>query len=368
MKRIISLITSLVLCFTLLTACNGNSGLEMTSFTLIEDSVTKSYTVGDTVDFSGIKVDIKYNDSQYDKRLTYSNLILEGVENLTTTKGEKTVKVKYNDEVISGKVRELTFKVQVYLPAEEMVNYEVASFTDPVSYTNRKNVLANAGKDAYGTETYSGQFFANQDTTYYVGDDNNFKFIPQLTILNDESEDETLPNFISSVKVSLKVENAYVELTSSLKEGYVYDYSYENNVLVTVDTENNTYQFAKDGSAVDKEFKIEVVPADLYNYDGTKISTIEVKVIDAFNIYNAKELSVIDNMQSNPNGNADELENAWVTTKTSLGILGVNVNGVVLHDDIRILQDDIPDAFFNVAQKTVVYSDGIDNNVADWRS
>ena len=199
MKKLLALFISIVLCFSLFTACKvdngdgngdgGNNGgglgsLKMTSFTLVETSVKTSYLLNETVDFSGIKVNIKYNDSQYNKELVYTDLTLEGVENLTATSGEKTVTYKYNDAVIEGAVRSGSFKVNVYRSATELEEYIAVAYTDPVFLTERKNVIGKAGTAQYGDAQYSGQFFAGQDTTYYVGDDNLFQFVPQLTVLN----------------------------------------------------------------------------------------------------------------------------------------------------------------------------------------
>ena len=388
MKKFIALFISVVLSFSVLTACKSGGGLKVKSFTLNDSTVNKEYIVGDNVDFSGIEMNIKYSDKQYNKSLYASDLELEYDANLTETAGTKTVTVKYfetvvngtkadaiekevNGELVKGKYIDFTFDVNVYRSAaeQENFNYVITSFTDPQALTDRKKVIENAGKAAYEEDRYKGQFFGGQDTTYYVGDDNEFKFLPKLTAIEPGSNNTVgLTAFVSDVKISMKVEGEYVELTkkeSADATSYLVDYTYSGETYVTVETFMQKYQFV-DGKATNEEFKIEVAPAKAYGYTGNKVSTIEVKVIDAFNVYTAKQLSVVDNVQSNPNGDPEYFENAWVDIKTRQGLLGVNPNGIILHNDISIYADDIPEAFFNVAEKTVLFTDEDDtNDVAD---
>ena len=356
MKKLIALIISVILSFTLVTSCKktdgdgGLGGLSLTSFALVETSVDKEYIIGDEVDFSNIQVNIKYSDASYNKTLGFSDLTLTYAQNLTASAGEKTVTFKYVDTVLNNATREGSFIVKVYRSVYDFENYEVVEYTDPVALTARKNVINKAGTASHGDAEFSGQFFSDEtvDTTYYVGDDNVFKFVPSLTVLDENYEEEVLPMFRSSVKISVKVENVYQELTANaIADTDKIEYALGAEVLVTVDTIKNEYQFATNGNAIGKEFKIEVVPATNYGYTGSKVSTIEVKVIDAFNVYKAKDLSVIDNVQD-----------VWATKKQEWGLQNVTVAGVVLHDDITILESDVPDELFHQAEKTVTFTDG----------
>ena len=83
---------SLVLLFSLI-SCGE---LEVEKFTPVRDSVKTMYLEGETVDFSGIKVQIQYNDSDLDTELTLADgLKLEYDANITETAGNKQVKIVY---------------------------------------------------------------------------------------------------------------------------------------------------------------------------------------------------------------------------------------------------------------------------------
>ena len=74
--------------------------------------------------------------------------------------------------------------------------------------------------------------------------------------------------------------------------------------------------------------------------------TLEAKIINAYNVYEAWQLAVIDNKNS-----------SWNTKKEEHGIKGINVSGIVLHCDINITENDVPAEFFYVSDKEIVYTD-----------
>lgn len=83
---------SLVLVFSFV-SCGD---LEVEKFTPVRDSVKTIYLEGEAVDFSGIKVQIQYNDSDLDAELTLADgLTLEYDENITATAGNKQLKIVY---------------------------------------------------------------------------------------------------------------------------------------------------------------------------------------------------------------------------------------------------------------------------------
>ena len=65
MKKFLALILSVFMSFTLFSGCKKQNEEELTfkSLTLDQTSVKTEYIVGDTVDFSGIKVKVEYSIS-----------------------------------------------------------------------------------------------------------------------------------------------------------------------------------------------------------------------------------------------------------------------------------------------------------------
>ena len=92
---------------------------------------------------------------------------------------------------------------------------------------------------------------------------------------------------------------------------------------------------------------ISVLPASEYYVNANEFNaiTLEANIVKAYNVYEAWELSVIDN--NNP---------AWDGFKYNHGISGVQVSGVVLHADINITANDVPDSFFYTSEKEVIYT------------
>ena len=68
MKKFLALILSVFMSFTLFSGCkkqNDDEKLTFKSLTLDQTSVKTEYIVGDTVDFSGIKVKVEYSISSF---------------------------------------------------------------------------------------------------------------------------------------------------------------------------------------------------------------------------------------------------------------------------------------------------------------
>ena len=93
--KVLSLVAlSLVLLLSLF-SCGGD--LEVKKFTPVLKSITTTYLEGEEVDFSGIKVQIEYEDPALNTELTLADgLQLEYDENITATAGNKELKVIYD--------------------------------------------------------------------------------------------------------------------------------------------------------------------------------------------------------------------------------------------------------------------------------
>ncbi len=385
MKKFLALILSVFMSFTLFTACTPENEEELTfkSLTLDQTSVKTEYIVGDTVDFSGIKVKVEYSISSYDKNLTFADLTLVYDQDLTETDGSKTVTFKYVDVALENVVREGLFTVKVYKSELDKNEYTITAYTAPAVVTERNNVISKAGTATYGSAEFAGQFYADGDTTWYAGDDNAFKFLPVLTgmVFDEETglpSETTISVFRSVATISVwnETTSTYDVLTAVEGEGddiNCVKYYAGEDLLVTADTIKNEYVFNQTNNiAVGKKFKISVIPASNYVFDGTYTpAIIEVKVIDAYNVYNAKELSVLDNFTGDHTRQyaslgEEDVDANWVAFKSANGITTADVKGIVLQSDIVITANDIPESFLIATQKTATFTDKDDTNaVAD---
>ena len=373
-KKAITLLTVLCLSLTSLVGLVACGKLELKSFELVPQSVTTKYALNDAVDFSGIQVRITYSDEAHNKTLTYNDLILDYDANLTATEGEKTVTFKYIDTVLDNAERKGDFKVTVYKNAVDMEEVYVSDFSIPTSLALRANKIANAGTAEYGSEQFAGQFYGGGDATYYVGDDNAFKFLPRMTALVYDDNGAASTSIVSLYR-SVATISMYNDQTTnydvlSAREventNYV-EYYAGDDKIVTFDSLNNEYSFNQDSNVcVGKKFKISVVPASNYvSDDEINPVVIEIKVIDAFNVYNAKQLSAIDNYNGYHNWDDEDKLNVWNDIKLSAGVpTDRAVNGVVLHNDLTLTTSDIPQEFLIEAEATATYTDD-DPNTPD---
>ena len=141
-KKAVALL--LTLCLSIgalgsLASCGKSSGgLKFESMTLDTSTIQTSYAVGEnTVDFSGVKATIKYNDSSKNVTVGVSSLEIvlpEGktVDNLTTFSGTYTIVVKYLDPQFDNATRTASFKVYVQSGKESAMGL---SFTLPQAYS-----------------------------------------------------------------------------------------------------------------------------------------------------------------------------------------------------------------------------------------
>ena len=338
----------LVASLLLLASCFNNGGaLTLTSFTVDRSSIKTAYLIDEEIDFSGIKATAKYSDETLNKVYTYDELTITYADDITATAGEKEVSVSFDDPNLLVKQE---VKVKITVTAEPVVPPEekpetliVTQFEKPLSITAFESANAAAGTTAYGTPGFAGQF-ALGNQTYVIGNENEFKLKPLFAVLNEEFDIVELADFFSVVTISIEKDGEYVELTKVNGEGNISEYYDGDTLIATVNTYTGIYNFSK--NAADAKVKISVLPsADHYETDESPM-VLEAKIINAYNVYEAWQLAVIDNKNA-----------AWDTKKEEHGIKGLNVSGIVLHCDIDITENDVPESFFYVCDHEVVYTD-----------
>ena len=231
----------------------------------------------------------------------------------------------------------------------EEIEFEVIGFDTPGELVHFATANKNAGTLNYGQSGFSGQF-AVGNQLYVIGTQGEFKFNPTVEIFNiDTEEEKTTKEFYSDVILSIKKDGAYVELTQTKKGNNVVEY-YDGTVLIaTVNTYKGTYSFTAD--AAGKQVKISVAPSEAHYYvyaEDFPPIVLEAKIINAYNVYKAWQLAVIDN------SNAE-----WVDFKTANGIANLTVSGIVLHSDITLTANDVPASFFYTTTADVVYTNSV---------
>ena len=415
--RLLAAILTLAMMFSFV-ACDffGNMGgsLKLESFIIDPNSYKAEYTVGEEVDLSGIKAIVKYNDETLNKTYTYADLTFSNLEGITATEGEKEITVSFMDpnfkdvkqevkitiKVVKGTPEVTTPEVttpevttpevttpevttpevttpevttpevttpeettpevttpevttpEVTTPEEttpEEIELEVIGFDTPATIVEFVAANKNAGTLNYGDAGFSGQF-AVGNQVYVIGNQNQFKFNPTVEILNFNTDEETtIYEFYANVILSVKKDGGYVELTQTKKGGNVVEY-YDGNVLMaTVNTYKGTYQFTE--NAANKEVKISVAPSEAYYYvyeEDFPPIVLEAKIINAYNIYEAWQLAVVDNAGEE-----------WADFKAAHGIADLTVSGIVLHNDITLTANDVPESFFYTTTADVVYTNTV---------
>lgn len=294
-KRIFCVILAIVTAFSLvsLAACGNND--DQTKIVAIEyvSGLKTTYNKGETPSFKDLVIKVTYSDEKT-AEVDYDEKSMK-VELDTSKVGEgQTGKITYESKTCE-------FKYTVV----EVIEY--SDVAQPASIA-----LLASKKETYLDKT----------APYKVGDDNDFVYRPVL-YLGDGS---TAPT--EGVKYGCKVE----------KVG-------ENEQLTSV--ENNTeYSFNEDASsfkfneaAIGGVYKLTVFPAA----DETLNVSLTVEVIDGYNVYNAIDLYAMDNRTTSQNKAYYEGVKAF-KQEHGITVDANSIKAVVLHNDIEITPETIPQA------------------------
>lgn len=315
MKKFAKIFTMIAICFVCafgFVACGKNP---IVSAVVKNGTLITTVVKGETVDTSATEVVLTYKDKTT-KEVTAADLSFSKVD--TATVGTKKLTITYSKENYS-------FDVEITV---------VASEADVVSVISLESELVQefiAKKNATGNERIE---FMNHNDYLYAGTENTFHFRIKATGIDLEGNRLTgLKKVRTDVTVSvLKYSNWVV-----LSDEDVADY-------MTINTEDATFNF-KDKATEEEAFRITVKAANpAAGMEEANVSfTAEVKVIDAFNVYTAKELSAYDNSTA---GNEKVFD--WTAIKQEAGVAGKTINAVILQRDISVTRNDVPaEVFWN---------------------
>ena len=293
------------------------------------------YETGEATDFTGITVTIVYEEGQVEV-LTLEDLTISAID--TSSEGDKIVTVTFIDP-INNETGATNFKVTIIKAKPNVTRFEKPA--ELVNFdTNNKSAGTSSSTDA----NFYGQFL--EGAKYVIGDDNEFKLIPRFsTRLGSANESPTA--YYMTVDISL---NGTL-LTKNVDAAKPTSVSYYNGetLIATVDTYYGLYQFTS--AAAGSEVTISVLPSsEHYNLGDISAVVLTADVIDAYNVYEAWQLAVIDN---NP------YRNDWDVFKAEHGIADVNPAGIVFHKDIHISASDVPASFLDVTTTETVYKNSV---------
>ncbi|MFA5235416.1 MAG: hypothetical protein WC399_00980 [Bacilli bacterium] len=168
--------------------------------------------------------------------------------------------------------------------------------------------------------------FMDREQGYAVGDDNAFKFFPNIYAYNSDDEEIEVTSYHSVSTVQMENETEWVTLTGSALDE-----------MVAIDEFASTYDFTE--AAVGHTFRLSVRPyGDQYAVEAKFMTSFEFNVVDGHNVYEQDDLAIFNNVGTH-----------WDAYRTEKGLTTSNINGLVFQNDIEIVRENLPDSFFYMA-------------------
>lgn len=273
------------------------------------DGLPDEVELNDTEFYKNITITVTYDDDTTDTFAYNSEgVTLEGTD--TSTKGVKILKVLYG-----GLSAEKTYTVVYAVINENITITNVANTEGYLDYSKNIQEQTNAEETFYDTER-----------GYSVGTANGYWCLPEITFIDDDGNDGTLDNPITSFTLS---ENDVVL----------------EDVTPFVSAEDNIYYFTE--AAIGHTFTLTITLSDEYTLltDKTnKTITQEITIVDGYNVHDVLDLSVLDNLNNNSWADIKTAVRPWNNGKTLAEFK--DVNQVIIHNNITVTKDDLPSKYF----------------------
>ena len=310
-KRALAVITALLILILALASCNGDRAVQR--MTVLEGLKTE-YSKDEVPDFSALKVLVEYNDGSSEE-VTGDKLSVTGLN--TGVIGESVVNISYNGYTISVSVT----VGGTHAPTESY-------FVTSASLPDRLALWESNKTD-----------FINKDHLYSVGDDNGFIFTLKLDAFTASGDKISVTKYTSASTVSLLGE----ETPLSGEELARY---------VTIDEEKNSFDFTEE--AIGKSFTISTRPKDKLTGDEEDFTkSIDITVVNGYNIYKAYELNYLTNAISlafvdvDPSETRGQPEIVRDFLKNEKGVdMPEGISSLVLHDNMTLEVTDLPVEYF----------------------
>ena len=322
MKRIAVFLLAVVSVLSLcaFAACGVSAEAKITGITYLS-GMPEEVTVNRTPDYSALKIKATYDDNT-EKEIAYN---------------ATDFTVEFDNKTVAENVKvKITYKGFTCETTVNVTNkYFVGLVEQPEFVTAYKSVAASDFKD--------------KTAPYYVGNYNEFLFVPVVTMVN-------ATNDIYEVKESGELEFAADVLlvdgdsTSTIENAADY---------YTYDGERSAFKFT--AAADGKTFRISAHPVDLNETQMANVKkytvTFDVTVKDGYyNVYNAVDLLVMENRIEM--GNNEREAQAMKDFKTAHGIdFNTNdVKGLVFQANVEVGKEDFPAEYFWTAEEVGNYT------------
>lgn len=299
--------------------------IEVKSIAITQGS--KNYTVvvvgTPKLDMSKLEFILTYTDGSTETVSgTDPRLSLYG-ENYSAA-GNVNVSIKYNDSLNYGTDPYGSFPVEVS-------NVIIIDVNQPTNFTESG---INARKNS----------FINKSHVYVVGDDNAFIYTLDVSAYDANGNKVNVTSYVSKSLVYLVDASG----NKTLLEGS------ELDKYVAIDESKNAFDFTD--AAIGKTFMISTRPAHgVYPEDEAKFTkTFQFEVVDAWNIYTAKDLNVITNFDDTDDFVMSDGTTKIGQLKAIRNFLGTgyaypdynNFKGVVIHNNLTVTIADLPPEYF----------------------
>ncbi len=322
MKRIavflLAVVSALSLCA--FAACGVSAEAKITGITYLS-GMPEEVTVNRTPDYSALKIKATYDDNT-EKEIAYN---------------ATDFTVEFDNKTVAENVKvKITYKGFTCETTVNVTNkYFVGLVEQPEFVTAYKSVATSDFKD--------------KTAPYYVGNYNEFLFVPVVTMVN-------ATNDIYEVKESGELEFAAEVLlvdgdsTSTIENAADY---------YTYDGERSAFKFT--AAADGKTFRISAHPVDLNETQMANVKkytvTFDVTVKDGYyNVYNAVDLLVMENRIEM--GNNEREAQPMKDFKVAHGIdFNTNdVKGLVFQANVEVGKEDFPAEYFWTAEEVGNYT------------
>lgn len=298
---------------------------------------------GSNITFNAFSFTVKYSqlNGEYAAPLADirffigSNDITKTPDALVQNTGDVTLTIQYTDDRghVYTTTRTATVKAQQYTVLTYAVPDAVQQYNNAINAANAAGDISNANTNEAG-DAFESAFFKKDDYTYIVGDDNAYIFVPKMIVMGEDvSTSHEVYKFPTVTTVKATIGNTNVTLDASEAVDGKVTYTYGGKTYLTAFVNENKYQFTAD--AINNTFTLEVLPA---NYTGTiSAATHTFKVVDGYNVTNAKQLSILEQSASSVRAGL------WDDIKTSQGIaLNQKAASVIFHNNIKMTRADMP--------------------------
>lgn len=232
---------------------------------------------------------------------------------------------------------------------EAIGTYDLTVTYGELTLTVKVNVSAPYEIDAFELPEFVSVYMANLQVTqeqssfskpiaYLVGDDNPFIFLPRISAWDENDNHTYLKSYVSNSTIELKDGETYTVLEGDAL-----------NAVVAIDETASSYDFTE--AAVGHTYRLTVSPAS----DDSFSLSFEFTVVDAWNVYTAKDLSRMDNT------NTAE----WADYKAANGIDDTPISGIVFQNNLSLTASDIPAAYLHTADSQSLGKEGWMRNRLD---